>query len=339
MTLVRYGQTAMIAAILVLSGNAVRAQQASEQSPTLKAITFTIKSACCKDGKCCKEGESCCASKKCDAKCSCAKDSKCACCKDGDCCCDKNGKCSCSKDKTSAAKTGCGCPIMDLLAKKTAIIMVMPASMPLPACCMEAMGILPHPPMPMPPPGPHVFLPPPMPPIPPFPPTPSMGLAGMPPMPIEPPAPMYYGNTVYGYAPAPATVCSTTTASNSKMEITAPPSCDQLQMSIGEDNAIRCKKMTVKIGDNVISVSRFDDRVRVRGDELKATANSVRCDSQGHLILDGDVVLHCKKGGHVSTHGDRIELDLSNCAMMIQRTAAKALPAPTYHTNVLPNPR
>ncbi|HEY7327808.1 MAG TPA: hypothetical protein VH592_09225 [Gemmataceae bacterium] len=354
MTLVRYGQAAMIAAIMVLSGNAVWAQQQCPKkddgiyyriSDLLSSIPCEIKvkycvtkdccatGACCKDGKCGKEAE-CCSSykpyEKCDAKCSCAKDNKCACCKDGECCCDKNGKCSCSKDKTSTAKTECDCPFLNKLAKKTAIIMVMPASMPLPPCCMEAMGIMPHPPMPMPPPGPQAFLPPPMPPMPPFPPTPSMGLPPyVSPMQVEcpPPAPMYYGNAIY--AAAPATVCSAP-ASSSKMEIIAPPSCDQLEMSIGEDNAIRCKKMLVKIGDKVMSVSRFDDRVRIRGDELKATADCVRTEGKSRLILEGNVTMHCKKDGHTVANvmtGEHIEMNLSSGAVTIKSSGKVSSPA------------
>jgi hypothetical protein len=336
MTLVRYGQAAMIAAIMVVTGNAVWAQELPSQGYAApRAIYFSMKPECCKDGKCCKEGDCCANSKKCEAKCTCGKDSKCACCKDGECCCDKDGKCSCGKDKTSATKIGCGCcPFMNTLAKHTAIIMVMPASMPLPACCLEAMGMIPHPPMP---PGPHVFLPPMMPPMPPIPPTPSMV---MPPMPnICVPCPD--GNAAYndwtvglrlgmpminGVAGAVACgpACSAP-VSASKFEISAPPSSDQVEMSVGDETCIRAKKMTIKIGDKAVTVSRFDDRVRVRGEELKATANTVRSDGKSHLILEGDVVLRCKKDGHAPTYGDRIELDLSNCAMTIER--APKIPA------------
>jgi hypothetical protein len=349
MTFVRYGQAALIAAIMAMTGNAVRAQQ---PAPASSFAPYK----CCKDGKCCKEGDCCTNSKKCDAsctackngqcskaggccsdskkcddKCTCCKDSKCACCKDGECCCNKNGKCSCGKDKTSATKIGCDCcPFLDILAKHTAIILVMPASMPLPACCMEAMGMIPHLPMPPMPPGPHVFLPPPMPPIPPFPPTPSMGLPGMPPMNVDwgfgyAPCPAH-GNAVYA-PPACCAPVNCTPASSSKFEISAPASSDQLEVSIGEETCIRAKKMTVKIGDKEITVSRFDDRVRVRGEDLKATALSVHSDHKGELILEGDVVLHCRKVGRGATYGDRIELDLSNSAVMIHKAAKASSPA------------
>lgn len=350
MTLVRYGQAAMIAAIMVLMGNSVWAQQAEP-----KCIRFELKTECCKDGKCysCKEVESCCDSKKCDAKCSCCKDgkccsqckkgdtnaigacckdSKCACCKDRECGCDKKGKCSCGEDNTVSTKAACGCcPIMSKLAKHTAIIMVMPASMPLPACCMEAMGMMPHPQMP---PGPHVWMPPMMPPFPPIPPTPSMGIGApmMPPMNVDwclgyasCPA---HGNTVFA-ASAPSVVpCSATPpATPAKVCITAASASDQLEVDVGDETCIRCKKMTIKIGDNEITLSRFDDRVRVRGEDLKATADCIHSDRKERLILEGDVVLHYKKDGHCAhVHGERIELNLSSSAMTIQK-AVKAPPS------------
>src|SRR5581483_8245224 len=142
MKLVRYGQAAIIAAIIALTGNAVRAQESCPHKEcgiynricevlgydsAGRLVRTPASGGCCKEGKCCssykpydakcpscKDGqccktEDCCSSQKCDAKCSCCKDSKCSCCKDGECACDKNGKCSCGKDKTSAAKTGCDC--------------------------------------------------------------------------------------------------------------------------------------------------------------------------------------------------------------------------------------
>lgn len=381
---VKYGQAAIIAAILALTGNAVRAQESCPlknaveiykrritevvgyDSSTGRLVRTPASGDCCKEGKCCssykpydvkcsgcKDGqccktEDCCNSKKCDAKCSCCKDSKCSCCEDGKCGCDKDGKCSCEKDKTSVTKTGCAsCPFASNLAKRTAIIMVMPASMPLPACCMEAMGMLPHPPMP---PGPHVFLPPMMPPMPPIPPTPSMGIGApvamppmpticppcayqdwsyrpiaMPPMPgVCPPGPGHIGNTVWAECPGCAIQCCTTPATSAKVCIIAASSSDQdqLAMQISDDTCIRCKKMTIKIGDNEITVSRFDDRVRVRGEDLKATADCVRTEGKDGLILEGKVVMHCKKDGRsANVIADRVGLDLSNGTVAIQRVA------------------
>ncbi|MGH7224654.1 MAG: hypothetical protein ACRELF_15635, partial [Gemmataceae bacterium] len=80
-----------------------------------------------------------------------------------------------------------------------------------------------------------------------------------------------------------------------QLHVNARPSGNELEMSFDDGTRIRCKKMTVTIGEKDITLSRFDDRVRVRGEELKATAASVRSDRKDHLILEGDVVLHYKK--------------------------------------------
>jgi hypothetical protein len=118
-------------------------------------------------------------------------------------------------------------------------------------------------------------------------------------------------------------------ASAAKVRIIAIPDSSELEMNVGDDTCIRCKKMTVKIGDNEISVSRFDNRVRVRGEELKATADSVRSDRKDRIILEGDVVLHYKKDGHsANVTGDRIEVNLSSGAVTI-KPAEKPLTRPT----------
>ena len=365
MKLVRDGQAAMIAAIMVLTGNAARAQNAVRAQPGgvqygdgSGIIYLSMKPECCKDGKCCKDGESCCDSRKCDAKCSCCKDNKCACCKDGECGGDK--------DKTVSTKSGCGCcPLLGKLAKKTAIILVMPASMPLPACCMEAMGMMPHPAMPA---GPHVWMPPMMPHVALIPPTPSMGIGApmMPPMPTvcAPPAcaggapgysgPCPDGNTVWAasqpsVAPcpttkgltiaAPAYFCTSTADANVRKE--TAENNDRVAICIGDDTCIRAKKMTITIGDTEITVSRFDNRVRIRGAELKATAACVRSDHKDNLILEGDVVLHCKKDGHAATYrGDRIELNLSSSTMkMTIERVSKTPSSQTSHTDEQPYSR
>jgi hypothetical protein len=107
-----------------------------------------------------------------------------------------------------------------------------------------------------------------------------------------------------------------------KLHITAMPSSDELEMKVGVDTCIRCKKMTVKIGENEMTLSRFDDRVRVRGEELKATAGSVRSDCKDVLILEGDVMLHYKNGVHyANVSGDRIELNLCSGAVTIKPIA------------------
>lgn len=314
---VRYGQAAMIAAIMTLAGNAVWAQNSAPQkSYSDTCIGYRCVLTCCKDGKCCKDGECCSKNKKCEANCTCGKDNKCECCKGDECGCDK---CGCKK-----ATCEC-CPIMHKMAKRIGIIMIMPASMPLPGpCCMEAMGMLPHPPLP----PPHMLVPPPLPPPVPFPHMAHVAEANN-------------GNVIYGYncngglcagitpAGSPTVVpCSIATPA-AAIQITATPSSGQLEMCVGEGTSVRCKKMTVTVGESEITVSRFDDRVRVRGEDLKAIAGVVSTDGKGRLILEGDVVLHYKKDGHSSNvSGEHVELNLSDGAMTIQRIAT--------HTQVTP---
>lgn len=461
--LMRYGRAALFAAVAILMGNVVWAQQTWPQGgyangcgydaspsccankPCSSAKGCCATGACCKNGKCAgaamtqcspvadcsfKEGECCCKNKKCDAKGTCCKDNKCDCNNGGECCC-KDGKCKC-KDKT-VSKMSCGCPYLNKLAKSTAIILVMPSSLPLlGACHPAAMGMMPHPPMPM---GPQMMMPGPMGPVPPPPPmltppglpVPTMTSPYMPPhtiaIPVPPPAsccpcpmampcpptPDCISKTnpqidtclqILGVAsdlcslvrplnppavcasalellmemcpgqpsapqPEPAYViqkralstqeaaelcsngcgaCTTIVprgqpvafscpvaapAVAAKVRIIATPSGSELEMNVGEETCIRCKKMTVKIGDNEITVSCFDDRVRVRGEELKATADSVRSDRKDRIILEGDVVLHYKKDGHcANVTGDRIEVNLSSGAVTI-KPAEKPLTRPT----------
>jgi hypothetical protein len=110
-----------------------------------------------------------------------------------------------------------------------------------------------------------------------------------------------------------------TPSTTAKVQIVAVPSSSELEMKVGDDTCVRCKKMTVTIGGNEIMLSRFEDQVRVRGEELKATADSVRSDRKDRLILEGDVVLHYKKDGHcANVTGDRIELNLSSGAVTIK---------------------
>jgi hypothetical protein len=115
-----------------------------------------------------------------------------------------------------------------------------------------------------------------------------------------------------------ATLC-TETANSGKIRVNAKPSASQLEMHIGEYTTLQCKKLTVKIADNEIALSRFDDRIRVRGDDLKAMADSVRGEGKNRLILEGDVVLRYKKDGHVANvTGDCVELNLATGAVTIK---------------------
>ncbi|HTU16908.1 MAG TPA: hypothetical protein VMG10_02500 [Gemmataceae bacterium] len=173
--LLRYGLAAILAAVATLTSNVVWAQDFISglvPAECCAAKDCCAAGACCKDGKCCKDGECCCKGKKCDASCACCKDNKCECGKGDKCCC-KDGKCSCKDGKccwndwTTGLKLGRGsCPFLNKLAKGTTIIMVMPASLPLPGSFhAETMGMLPHPQIPM---GPQVMLPVPLPPPPPM---------------------------------------------------------------------------------------------------------------------------------------------------------------------------
>jgi hypothetical protein len=137
--------------------------------------------------------------------------------------------------------------------------------------------------------------------------------------------------------PQPTVVpcCASTAKSPAKLCIVAKPSSDQLEMNVGEETCLHCKKMTVTIGENEITLSRFDDRVRVRGDELKATADSVRSERKDRIILEGDVVLHYKKDGHcANVTGDRIELNLSSGAVTIEPAAAKPSVCPSVRIDI-----
>jgi hypothetical protein len=288
---VRYGRAALTAAIMALAANAVRAQ---ETCPAGGYYGGYAAPACCQKTSCCEKKSDCAAS---------------GCCKEGKCCKVEE---SCCKDAKCSTETKCPCcQLMSKLAKHTAIIMVMPSSMPLLGNCpLEAMGIVPHPPLP---PGPHVMIPPPV-----------LTPPGIPPHPIAmpmmpPPVPMPYnlvheantGNMGYGVVVnsncgpcgsiastcSPAVYCSTCVAArrvSTAPRLIAKPSNDQLEMSIGEDTSIRCKKMTVTIGEKEIALSIFDGRVRVRGEDLKASADSVRSDGKDRITLVGDVDLHYK---------------------------------------------
>lgn len=323
--LVRYWLTALLAALASLTGNFVWAQESWPQGGfstgyAPPAICIQGKccadkdccaaGACCKDGKCCKGGDCCCKSKKCDANCTCCKDNQCKCGKSGDCCCAPSGKCCC-KDKASVKKADRGCcPFLSKLAKGTAIIVVMPSSLPIfGGCPLETMGMLPHPPLPL---RRHVWLPTPLPPP-----------IQTPPMPSEDSSPYSSPSLISGIVPAappvPVVTCAAAKPETAtKVRIIATPFGDQLEMK-GDDTCIRCKEMTVQIGDEEITLSRFDDRVRVRGEGLKATADSVRSDRKDHVILEGDVVLRYKKYGHsANVTSDCIELNLSSGAVTIK---------------------
>jgi hypothetical protein len=142
----RFGQAAMLAAILVLPINNARAEDvpAKDGCPdccckdgkcgkTVKTIKAECKCACAKDSKCCKDG-SCCKSGKCCSKDgACCKDGKCACgSKDGKCACgSKDGKCACGSKDSKCCKDGSCCKSGKCCSKDGACCKGCQAS----ACC------------------------------------------------------------------------------------------------------------------------------------------------------------------------------------------------------------
>src|SRR5262249_3325517 len=105
-----------------------------------------------------------------------------------------------------------------------------------------------------------------------------------------------------------------------KIAITATSYEGRLEMSIGEDACMSCKKMTVKVGDCALMLTAADGKVRVRAPELKATADCVQTDRKDRLILKGDVTLHDRKENqHVRIFaGEYIELNLTTGSVTIK---------------------
>jgi len=117
-------------------------------------------------------------------------------------------------------------------------------------------------------------------------------------------------------APKPATPAAL------KVRIVAQPYSDQLEMCVGDDTCVSCKKMTLTLGDNEILLTRYDGRVRVRGEELKAKADCVRTDRKDRLILEGNAQLRYRTDDqHASIHAECIELNLATGSVTIKPTA------------------
>ncbi len=128
------------------------------------------------------------------------------------------------------------------------------------------------------------------------------------------------------YGITPVLTCTSTTAAKSsadtKVRVVVNADSQQLEMSVGDDACMSCKKMIVKLGDNELSLTRSDDRVCVRMSQLKAKADCVRTDRKDRLILEGNAVLHyCKDGQCADVTADRIELNLSNGSVTIKPSA------------------
>jgi hypothetical protein len=127
--------------------------------------------------------------------------------------------------------------------------------------------------------------------------------------------------------PIPAVTCSTTSAEATavctmKPRIVAKACEGQIEMSVGEDACMSCKKTVVKVGDYELTLTTVDGQVRVRAPELKAMADCVCADRKGHLILEGDAVLHYRKDGQrANLKAERIEIDLSSGSVTIKPAA------------------
>jgi hypothetical protein len=282
------------------------------------------KADCCKDGKCCDKAD-CCKGGKCCEKADCCKGGKC--CKSGECDCASGGKCCCKKGECKCKKaTACEA------ANAHGFIVVMPA---MPA--MESLPAMPHP-MPL--------LSPPGLPVPPPPPGYIPGVA----QPVAIPMPGYYAHPPqympqpampmpeicppqFASAPMPAPAveampCAMATpavgvcakpVSEAKVHFIAAASGEALKVDLGEETHLQCQKTKVTIGGNELRLTHFEDRIRVRGENLRATADRVRGESKDRLILEGDVVLFYKKDGH-KTHasGECVEVNLTTGAITIQ---------------------
>ena len=116
-----------------------------------------------------------------------------------------------------------------------------------------------------------------------------------------------------------------------RIRIKATPYDGQLEMSLGDDACMTCKKMTMKVGDCSLTMTTADGKVRVRAPELKGWADCVQTDRKDRLILKGDVTLHYKRkdGQHVQfLAGEYIEMNLATGAVTIKQTSTSAKPAP-----------
>jgi hypothetical protein len=118
---------------------------------------------------------------------------------------------------------------------------------------------------------------------------------------------------------APCALAKPTPAGAMKVYIVTKPYSDRLEMSVGDDSCMSCKKMVVKVADSEITLTRLDGQIRVRGEDLKAKADCVRTDRKDSLILDGDVVLSYKKNGQSArVSADHVELDLASGSVTVK---------------------
>ena len=123
-------------------------------------------------------------------------------------------------------------------------------------------------------------------------------------------------------AATPAKTYVVSVPSATKMRIAAQPDGDQLEMGVG-GACVCCKKMTVKIGDCALTVTRLGDKLRIRGEELRATATCIRSEHTDWLILEGGAVLRHAKAGQQPEiiRAERIELNPRTGAVTIKPAA------------------
>jgi hypothetical protein len=73
------------------------------------------------------------------------------------------------------------------------------------------------------------------------------------------------------------------------------------------------------VGASEITLTRLDNRVRVRGECLRATAACVRTDRKNRFILEGDVHLRYHEDDqHASISAECIEMDLTTGSVTIK---------------------
>ncbi len=305
--------TALIAAMASLFGNPLWAQDSWPAGGF--ATGYAPPPACCaKDKDCCKEVD-CCKDGKCCKEVDCCKDGKCDCAKGDKCCC-KKGECECKKVTACEGIQSHG------------FIVVVPAMQ-----TMDAIAAMPHPIMPMPasplaPPG-LPNMPPPPACMPPF---MHASMIPAPPAYYQQSSPYEYGYPTMAYHEAipcnrprvtSILTVSVKRGSEAKVCFVAASSDEALTVQVGEDTQLHCQRTKVTIGANELRLTRFEDRIRVRGENVKATADRVRSEGKDRLVLEGDVVLYYKKDGH-KTHasGDCVEVNLTTGAVTISPSLA-----------------
>jgi hypothetical protein len=134
----------------------------------------------------------------------------------------------------------------------------------------------------------------------------------------------------------PCAIPSPTPAPALKVRIAAKPYSDQLEMCVGDDSCMSCKRMVVKVGGSELTLTRVDGQIRVRGEELKAKANCVGTDRKGGLILEGEVVLSYKKDGQSARiSADHVELDLATGSVTV-KSAGKSSCTPVRYDAIVP---